>query len=119
MNRCPECGAKIRRGSVGASYPPTWWDHWREEHAPYKGMWLGGGYDPDAHIYCVSRQRAQLDHAHWILAEKLKEIKKHWQQGIGDLHNSWWLKMAELVGDEEGLLKAALAAKEKNGNSDT
>ncbi len=43
----------------------------------------------------------------------LAAIKKHWQQGIGDLHNSWRLKMAELVGDEEGLLEAAQAAKGK------
>lgn len=40
------------------------------------------------------------------LKARLGAIRRCWQDGIGDLCNPWRLKMAELVGDVEGIADA-------------
>lgn len=40
------------------------------------------------------------------LLARLDAIKRCWQDGVGQLDNPWRLKMAELVGDVEGLAEA-------------
>jgi hypothetical protein len=42
--------------------------------------------------------------------EQLAAIKKEWQYGIGEINGPWEKRMAELVGDHEGLSEAAEAA---------
>jgi hypothetical protein len=44
------------------------------------------------------------------LRQQLAAIRAHWQAVIQDIDNPWRVRMAELVGDDEGLLEAAEAA---------
>jgi hypothetical protein len=36
-----------------------------------------------------------------LLKELLEQIKRHWQDGIGENDNPWRRRMAELVGDDD------------------
>jgi len=73
--------------------------HFRKDDAPRArfSIPVDESRDDDVLLDRYIKQNRERD-------ERLDEIKRHWQDGIGDVHeNPWRRRMAELVGDTEGL----------------